>query len=37
MMGHALWAIVDRLRHCRFIDLTHAFDETIPHSPLFDP
>jgi kynurenine formamidase len=32
-----LWALATALRQCRFVDLTHAFDESIPHSEFFEP
>ncbi|WP_322008702.1 cyclase family protein [Paraburkholderia sp. J12] len=36
-MALDLWALANTLRECRFIDLTHAFDESIPHSAFFEP
>jgi kynurenine formamidase len=32
-----LWGVARDLRRCRFVDLTHAFDESIPHSEFFPP
>ncbi|MBN3724772.1 cyclase family protein [Burkholderia sp. Ac-20379] len=36
-MALDLWALLGQLRECRFVDLTHAFDASIPHSPFFEP
>lgn len=37
--GHVkdLWTLLPLLRAARWVDLTHAFDETIPHCTSFDP
>ena len=32
---HDLWEVIRALRRCRWTDLTHSFDEHIPHSPMF--
>lgn len=32
---YSLWDIITFLRQGRFVDLTHPFDDKIPHSPLF--
>ncbi|WP_134495497.1 cyclase family protein [Microvirga pakistanensis] len=31
-----LWSVLNELQQCRWIDLTHAFDRTIPHCGSFD-
>ncbi|WP_414442108.1 cyclase family protein [Burkholderia sp. 22PA0106] len=36
-MALDLWALLGQLHACRFVDLTHAFDASIPHSPFFEP
>lgn len=36
-MALDLWALALQLRGCRFVDLTHAFDASIPHSAFFEP
>ena len=32
-----MWELLPRLRASRWVDLTHAFDENIPHCTSFDP
>lgn len=35
-MACDLWALARQLHECRFVDLTHAFDASIPHSAFFE-